>query len=92
MSAVTGGRRTIADIDRQVEMLAKAYSVAVGEVVQVSLYREGASWRLTVAGYGVTTWGKASPTVVWESLLDMRRAVEAVHNARSRMERERADA
>lgn len=71
------GRRTQAEVDRQVEMLAKAYRDA-GVMETVALYREGNQWRLTVGGYTVTTWGKASPTQVWEALLDMRRAVEAV--------------
>lgn len=76
MTAVTVSRPSRADIDRQVEMLTKAYRAA-GVSSEIGLIRDGRHWRLSVGGYAVTEW-VGSAKQVWESLLDMRRAVETV--------------
>lgn len=74
-------RRNREDIDRQVEMLAKAYRNA-GKACEVALHFEQSStrgygyYRLLVDGFEVTSWGHAKTVDVWHAILDMRRAVE----------------
>lgn len=74
-------RKNREDIDRQVEMLAKAYRNA-GKACEVALHVEDSStrgrayYRLTVDGFEVTSWGHAKTVDVWLAIFDMRRAVE----------------
>lgn len=71
------------DIDRQLEMLARAYRNA-GKAIEVALHvdesstRGYAHYRLTVDGFEVTSWGHAKTADVWLAIFDMRRAVEVL--------------
>lgn len=82
-SSATAERKNREDVDRQVEMLAKAYRSA-GHAVEVALHVEDATRRnrynarLTVDGYAVTEWVHVQSVDLWLSLLDMRRAVEVL--------------
>jgi uncharacterized protein YxeA len=86
-SSTAAERKNREDVDRQVEMLAKAYRNA-GKNAVVNLFVEDATKRnrynarLTVDGYTVTEWVHVQTVDLWISLLDMRRAVEAL-DARS---------
>jgi hypothetical protein len=76
-------KRNREDVDRQLEMLARAYRNA-GKPCDVTLHFEQSStrgyghYRLTVDGFEVTSWGRAKTVDVWLSLFDMRRAVEVL--------------